>query len=51
MIVISKQATRARHQAETEQHPLVQLGLICAAALFVSALFLTYGIDLSPGLF
>ena len=30
---------------------LKQLALLCAAGLFVSLLMLTYGIDLSPGLF
>jgi hypothetical protein len=32
------------------EHPLVQIGLLCAAWLFVSILLLTDGIDLSPGL-
>jgi ribose/xylose/arabinose/galactoside ABC-type transport system permease subunit len=30
---------------------LKQIVLLCAAGLFVSLLMLTYGIDLSPGLF
>ncbi|MGY2905985.1 hypothetical protein ACVWVY_005006 [Bradyrhizobium sp. URHC0002] len=30
---------------------LKQLALLCAAGLFVSLLMLTYGLDLSPGLF
>ena len=30
---------------------LKQLALFCAAGLFVSLLMLTYGLDLSPGLF
>ena len=30
---------------------LKQLLLFCLAGLFVSALLMTYGIDLSPGLF
>jgi ribose/xylose/arabinose/galactoside ABC-type transport system permease subunit len=30
---------------------LKQTVLLCAAGLFVSLLMLTYGIDLSPGLF
>lgn len=30
---------------------LKQLALFCAAGLFVGVLMLTYGIDLSPGLF
>jgi hypothetical protein len=32
------------------EHPLVQIGLLCAAWLFASIMLLTYGIDLSPGL-
>ena len=30
---------------------LKQLVLLCAAGLFVALLMLTYGLDLSPGLF
>jgi ribose/xylose/arabinose/galactoside ABC-type transport system permease subunit len=30
---------------------LKQLALLCTAALFVALLMLTYGVDLSPGLF
>jgi hypothetical protein len=30
---------------------LKQFALLCAAALFVSLLMLTYGVDLSPGFF
>jgi hypothetical protein len=30
---------------------LKQIVLLCAAGLFVSLLMLTYGVDLSPGLF
>ena len=30
---------------------LKQLALLCAAALFVALLMLTYGLDLSPGFF
>jgi ribose/xylose/arabinose/galactoside ABC-type transport system permease subunit len=30
---------------------LKQLALLCAAALFVALLMLTYGVDLSPGFF
>ena len=35
-----------------KEHPLpVQIGLFCAAVLFVSVLLMTYGLDLSPGFF
>jgi hypothetical protein len=50
MVAVPKQAIRVEQEIETE-HPLVQLGLLCAAGFFISVLFLTYGIDLSPGLF
>lgn len=49
MLGIHKQAVRV--EASQEEHPLNQLGLFCAAGLFVSVLLLTYGIDLSAGLF
>ena len=32
-------------------HPLVHLAWFCAAGVFVSILLMTYGLDLSPGLF
>jgi hypothetical protein len=38
-------------QRAEREHPVVQLGLLCAAGLLVSILLLSYGIDLSPGLF
>ena len=34
-----------------ENEILKQIVLLCAAGLFVSLLMLTYGLDLSPGLF
>jgi hypothetical protein len=34
-----------------ETEILKQLVLFCAAGLFVALLMLTYGVDLSPGLF
>jgi len=34
-----------------ESEILKQFALLCAAGLFVSLLMLTYGLDLSPGLF
>jgi hypothetical protein len=46
MALIQKQTIRA----EDTEHPLLQLGLACAAALFVAVLLMTYGLDLSPGL-
>jgi hypothetical protein len=37
--------------AINENEILKQLALLCAAGLFVFLLMLTYGVDLSPGLF
>jgi hypothetical protein len=34
-----------------ENELLKQIALLCAAGLLISVLMLTYGIDLSPGLF
>jgi len=50
MVAVPKHDWRvARFEKE---HPLVvQIGLLCAAALFVSVLLMTYGLDLSPGFF
>lgn len=50
MVEIQKQVARVDYATE-EEHPLNQLGLFFAAGLFVYVLLLTYGIDLSPGLF
>jgi hypothetical protein len=33
------------------KNALVQIGLLCAAGLFVFVLLMTYGLDLSPGFF
>lgn len=38
-------------KAEKKQSVLVDLGVVCAAGVFVAVLLLTYGIDLSPGFF
>ena len=50
MVALQNYALRAEKNADNE-HPLVQIGLLCAAGLFVSVFLLTYGIELSPGLF
>ena len=41
---------RASH-TETETDVLKLVALFCGAGLFVSLLFATYGLDLSPGFF
>lgn len=38
-------------RAEIEAHPLKTVAILCGAGLFVSLLFVVYGIDLSPGFF
>jgi hypothetical protein len=50
MIIVPKPAIGLAN-AEKKQSAFVDLGIICAAGLFVAVLLLTYGIDLSPGLF
>jgi hypothetical protein len=50
MVAVQNHALRAEKNADSE-HPLVQIGLLCAVGLFVSVLLMTYGIDLSSGLF
>ena len=50
MIAIARMFSRAIITIN-QNEILKQLALLCAAGLFVSLLMLTYGIDLSPGLF
>lgn len=33
------------------QHPLVDIAILCGIGLLVSILLMTYGVNLSPGLF
>ena len=50
MIAIARAFSRAIITIN-QNEILKQLALLCAAGLFVSLLMLTYGLDLSPGLF
>jgi hypothetical protein len=50
MIALAKNISRALFSA-SEHEVLKQLALFCAAGLLVSLLWLTYGVDLSPGFF
>jgi ribose/xylose/arabinose/galactoside ABC-type transport system permease subunit len=50
MIAIAKAAMRV-FGSDPEPEILRQIALLCGAGLLVSLLMLTYGIDLSPGLF
>ena len=52
MIAIGRAIARAfPTRFPTGLEVLQQLALVCGAGLFVSLLFLTYGLDLSPGFF
>jgi hypothetical protein len=50
MIASAKTAVRV-FGAASDSEILRQIALLCGAGLLVSLLMLTYGIDLSPGLF
>jgi hypothetical protein len=51
MAAIARVLSRALPQESIEIEILKQLGLFCGAGLLVSLLIMTYGVDLSPGLF
>ncbi len=51
MTTIAKFLARKIPATQTEADVLTQFALFCAAGLFVFILSLTYGLDLSPGLF
>ena len=50
MVAISKVPAREVDKV-SRNHLLTQLGLIAAAMLFVAMMYLSYGLDLSPGFF
>jgi ribose/xylose/arabinose/galactoside ABC-type transport system permease subunit len=50
MIAMANAAVRM-FGAASKSEILKQIALLCGAGLLVSLLMLTYGIDLSPGLF
>ena len=51
MTAIARAVSHAFRSATNDSEILKQIGLLCAAGLFVSLLLLTYGVDLSPGFF
>jgi hypothetical protein len=51
MAAIARVVSRAIHTASADIDILRQIVFFCAAGLLVSLLFLTYGVDLSPGFF
>jgi hypothetical protein len=50
MADLTQVAARETHKA-SEKPILVHLGWFSAAVLFVAVLYLSYGLDLSPGFF
>ncbi len=50
MVALSRVPAREIHRT-SYRHILMQLGWLGAAALFVALLYLSYGLDLSPGFF
>ena len=51
MATIARVLARALPKESIEVEILKQLALFCGAGLLVSLLMMTYGVDLSPGLF
>jgi hypothetical protein len=48
---IARFLTRRVPATQAEADILKQIALFCCAGLFVSLLLMTYGLDLSPGVF
>jgi hypothetical protein len=51
MAAIARVLARALPKTSSKIEILKQLALFCGAGLLVSLLMMTYGLDLSPGLF
>jgi hypothetical protein len=51
MAAIARALSRVLLPNSLEMETLKQIALLCAAGLLVSLLLMTYGLDLSPGLF
>jgi hypothetical protein len=51
MAIIARLLARWVPASDAESDVLKQLALLACAGLFVSFLLMTYGVDLSPGLF
>jgi hypothetical protein len=51
MAAIARAFSRAFQTTSLQGDTIKQLLLFCCAGLFVSVLLMTYGMDLSPGLF
>lgn len=49
MTALARAISHAGTQINIE--PLKTIGMLCGVVLFVSLLFVSYGIDLSPGFF
>jgi hypothetical protein len=50
MVALSR-VSAPQGQRTAYRHLLTQLGWLAGASLFVAALYLSYGLDLSPGFF
>jgi len=50
MVALSRVPAREIHRT-SYRSLLLQVGWLAGAALFVAALYLSYGLDLSPGFF
>jgi hypothetical protein len=51
MAAIARVLSRAFPANQVEIETLKQLAMLCGAGLLLSLLFMTYGLDLSPGFF
>lgn len=51
MTVIARVISRAFHSTSLAGEVFKQLVMFCGAALLVSLILMTYGVDLSPGFF
>jgi hypothetical protein len=51
MTALAKAVSQAFLSTLDDNETLKQIALFCAAGLLASVLFLTYGVDLSPGFF
>ena len=51
MAAIARVVSRAFHATSAGNEAFKQIAMFCGAALLVSLILMTYGLDLSPGLF
>ena len=51
MTAIAKAVSRVFLSGSSNRNAFTEIAMLCGAGLLISVLFLTYGLDLSPGLF